>query len=103
MMTNFYYKKSNPDISFKKFHDLVIRLESFKSLKGHNYKILDWEDNNMIFERLSTHQIWKMDIQAVHRAYIELDEFKTDNFKPYLSRTRSPALGLLLSLKLLTI
>ncbi len=42
-----------------------------------------------------------MDLKDVYQAYIELTDFKTTNFKPYVPRRQSPALGLLLSLKLL--
>lgn len=57
----------------------------------------------MIFEGMSTNRIWKMDIKDVYIAYKEPETFRTRDFKPYLTRTYSPALGLLLTLKLLKI
>lgn len=95
------YNKTNPEISFENFLKLSKVLKSFKSLKGHEYLIEEWNDSIMTFERLSTNKIWKMDVKNVYKAYLELSSFKTVNFKPYVNRTHSPALGLLLTLKLL--
>lgn len=95
------YKKHIPDILFEDFFSKALLLEEFKSLKGKGYKIKNWENEVMFFERTSTGKLWNMDIRQVHKAYIELQDFKTINFKPYVQRTHSPALGLLLTLNLL--
>ena len=96
------YIKSNPEISFEDFFRQSKLLLKFKSLRGHEYEIKKWNETQMIFERLTTNKIWKMDLKDVHRAFLELNTFKTSDFKPYLNRTYSPALGLLITLKLLS-
>ncbi len=63
--------------------------------------IKGWNDTIMSFQRLSSNVIWKMDLKGVYQAYQELNDYKTINFKPYVPRTHSPALGLLIHLKLL--
>ncbi|RZJ56295.1 MAG: hypothetical protein EOO44_00055 [Flavobacterium sp.] len=39
---------------------------------------------------------WTMDLEKVLTAYKELIDFRTENFRSYVPRTHSPALGLLL-------
>lgn len=97
------YKKLNPEITFDNFFKLSKTLKSFESLKGSKYLVKDWNDSIMSFERLSTNKVWKMDIKNVYQAYIELESFRTSDFKSYVNRTHSPALGLILTLKLLKI
>lgn len=97
------YKKLNPEITFDDFFKLSKTFKSFESLKGHKYLVKDWNNSIMTFERLSTNKVWKMDIRNVYQAYIELESFRTSDFKSYVSRTHSPALGLILTLKLLEV
>lgn len=80
---------------------LVGPVVSFNSLEGYEYVVQKLEGCKMVFKRQSTEEIWDMDLRQVHKAYLELKDFKTVNFKPYVPLTHSPALGLLLHLKLL--
>ena len=96
------YKKTQTAISYQDFFDLVSPLKTFKSLRGNPYEDLSVDGSVMSFIRKTTGQRWKMDLKGVHKAYLELTDFKTENFKPYVPRTHSPALGLLLHLGLLT-
>lgn len=96
------YLKSNPKITFEDFFYLSQTLKKFKSLKGQEYVVKEWHQSEMLFERKSTNKVWKMDMKDVYKAYVELKSFKTSDFKPYLNRTYSPALGLLLTLELLS-
>ena len=96
-----YYKKTQPAISYQDFFNLVSSLKSFKSLRGNLYEELSIDGSVMSFVRRTTGERWKMDLKGVHKAYLELNDFKTANFKPYVPRTHSPALGLLLHLRLL--
>lgn len=96
------YLKSNPKITFEDFLKLSLTIDFFKSLRGQEYEVKEWHQTEMIFERKSTNKLWKMDIKDVYKAYIKLKTFKTSDFKPYLNRTYSPALGLLLTLELLS-
>ncbi|MFD0941556.1 hypothetical protein [Pedobacter boryungensis] len=95
------YIKTDPTISFAKFKEFVLPITNFKSLNGREYKVLGVEDNMMNFIRMSSGKKWAMDLIKVHQAYLELMDFRTENFRPFVPRTHSPALGLLLHLGLL--
>ena len=70
-------------------------------LLGREYRIIKFDETVLHFERLSTKKYWSMELKDIFRAYQELEDFKTINFKPYVRRTHS-ALGILLTLSLLT-
>ncbi|SDM33786.1 hypothetical protein SAMN05421813_11018 [Daejeonella rubra] len=95
------YKKTQPTISYQDFYNLAKSANSFNSLTGKFYDVISINDSTMNFVRKSSGMQWKMDLKGVHQAYLELNDFKTANFKPYVPRTHSPALGLLLHLMLL--
>lgn len=95
------YKKINQDIKYTDFFELVKELQSFKSLTGKEYEVLGIDGTVMSFLRKSTQKKWSMDLHGVHKAYLELTDFKTKNFQTYVPRKHSPALGLLLHLGLL--
>jgi len=95
------YKKTEPTITYSDFLHKVKGTTYFSSLTGKAYQVTALRGDIMSFIRIETGEEWKMDLSGVHRAYLELDDFKTVNFKPYVNRTHSPALGLLLSLGLL--
>lgn len=103
-----FYDKTNPDISLSDFRKKVAALTEFKSLTGKIYKVnlkeQQAENNpNILHIVRETNNGWIMDLEGVLAAYKNLIDFKTKNFAPYVkSRTHSPSLGLLLSLKLLT-
>ena len=58
-------------------------------------------DSIITFLRESTQKRWKMNLKDVHKAYLEITDFKTMHFKSYLPRTQSPALGLLIKMRLI--
>ncbi len=93
-------KKTNPNISYVDFCHLVKAITQFKSIKGNLYSVISIEDCIITFLRESTQKRWKMNLKDVHRAYLEITDFKTIQFKPYLPRTQSPALGLLIKMGL---
>lgn len=93
-------KKTNPTISYDEFYNLVKPITQFKSLKGNLYSVISIEDSIITFLRESTQKQWKMNLKDVHRAYLEIKDFKTIHFKPYLPRTQSPAFGLLVKIGL---
>ncbi|MDR6734911.1 hypothetical protein [Sphingobacterium sp. 2149] len=96
------FNKTNPTIAYEEFYYLVCSVDQFGSLTGKKYNVLSTENHVMSFLRVSTGKKWSMNLKEVHRAYLELTDFKTINFKPYVPRTHSPALGLLIHLELLT-
>jgi len=80
---------------------MVLPVINFKSLTGKEYDVKLLDADEMKFVRVSTGEKWSMNLKGVHQAYLELTDFKTANFKTYVPRTHSPALGLLLHLGLL--
>lgn len=95
------YTKTQPHISFDNFFKIVCSVTGFKSITGKGYIVTAIEGTKMNFIREETGEPWSMDLQDVHKAYKELKDFKTINFKPYVPRKQSPALGLLLHMGLL--
>ena len=95
------FSKTNPTIKYDEFYNLTKSVEFFKSLTGKEYDVKSLDANEMKFVRVSTGEKWSMNLKGVHQAYLELTDFKTVNFEPYVPRTHSPALGLLLHLGLL--
>ncbi|WP_149304898.1 hypothetical protein [Pareuzebyella sediminis] len=95
------YTKTKPEITFLEFLQLARPIVSFSSKTGKPYRITKLEGTILFFIRESTEKEWSMDLEGVHQAYLELEDFKTVNFKPFVPITHSPALGLLLHLKLL--
>lgn len=93
--------KTQPDITYLEFLELVKPLQSFRSINGRLYEVLLIEGSIIKFIRKATDKKWDMDLKGVHQAYLELSDFKTENFRPYVYRKHSPALGLLLSTGLL--
>lgn len=95
------YTKTNPTITYVDFYKLASPVKHFKSLTGKEYDVISGKNDIMTFVRKATGEIWSMDLKGVYQAYLELTDFKTINFKTYVPRTHSPALGLLLHLGLL--
>lgn len=95
------YTKTQPTISFIEFIKMVSPVAAFNSIKGEEYIVKSIERGTMKFVRKQTGKEWEMDLKGVHKAYIELKDFKTENFKPYVPLTHSPALGLLIKIELL--
>lgn len=95
------YTKTKPSISYADFYALTSRVTVFKSLTGKEYQVTSISNSIMTFTRKSTEESWSMDLTGVHKAYFKLTDFKTIHFKPYVPLTHSPALGLLLHLRLL--
>lgn len=95
------YTNTKPNITYQEFYKLVERVEYFKSLTGKDYEVSSIIGDEITFIRISTSKKWSMNLKGVRQAYLELTDFKTLNFKDYVSRTHSPALGILLYLNLL--
>lgn len=97
------YRKVEPFISKEDFLNRALSVSRFSSSEGKQYQVIDIENDEMHFRRLdaNTSIEWSMNLSNVYRAYSELDDFKTINFKPYVPITHSPARGLLLCLELL--
>lgn len=94
------FQKLKPIISLLKFIQKAKSVEVFKSSNGKMYQVIRIENDEMYFFRLDakSEKEWSMNLKEVYRAYKELEDFKTINFKPYVPITHSPARGLLLHL-----
>lgn len=82
---------------------MIKLVTSFTNSKGRLFVVVGILNNKMTFNRIdaSADVEWCMDLKEVYRAYYELSDFSTKNFKLYVPRTHSPARGLLLHLGLL--
>lgn len=97
------YRKLEPIISKEDFLNRALSVRRFTSSGGKLYQVIDIEKDVMHFRRLdaNTSIEWPMNLSNVYKAYFELTDFKTINFRPYVPITHSPARGLLLHLGLL--
>jgi hypothetical protein len=95
------YIKTNPNIKYLSFFNLAKEVKIFASLTGKEYEVIHIEGSQVNFIRKSTNTKWSMNLMKVHEAYLVLQDFKTENFRSYVNRKHSPALGLLLHLGLL--
>lgn len=85
------------------FLDKASKVKSFTSSNGRRYEVQRMENEEIFFLRLDakSENEWSMNLKEVYRAYKELEDFATVNFKPFVPITHSPARGLLLNLGLL--
>jgi hypothetical protein len=92
------YRKVEPIISKEDFLKRALSVKRFTSTGGKQYEVIKIENDEMHFRRLNANTSieWSMNLSNVYKAYSELEDFKTINFKPYVPHTHSPARGLLL-------
>ncbi|MFD0795486.1 hypothetical protein ACFQZX_17825 [Mucilaginibacter litoreus] len=97
------YKKNLPLITYTDFLARVALETHFTSAKGRRYEIQGIIDEVLIIVRLdaNTDFEWDIDLKKLYQAYTELDDFATENFRPYVPRRHAPARGLLLRLGLI--
>ena len=97
------FKKVKPIVSLSEFLDNARKVKSFTSSNGRRYEVQRIENEEMFFLRLDakSEEEWSMNLKEVYRAYKELEDFATVNFKPFVPITHSPARGLLLYLRLI--
>ena len=97
------FHKTKSVITLSEFLDKSSNVKSFTSSNGKRYQVELIENDIMYFLRLDAkkEKVWSMNLKEVYRAYIELEDFATINFKPYVPITHSPARGLLLHLGML--
>jgi len=97
------FHKTNSNISFTDFLAKARSVEMFNSSSGKRYLVLGTKNDIMYFKRLDAREeiTWKMNLKNVYEAYLQLDDFATINFKPFVPITHSPARGLLIYLGML--
>lgn len=97
------FQRTELIISLSEFLNRARKVKSFTSSTGKRYKITKFKNKEMYFIRLDakSNKEWNMSLEEIYKAYQELDNFATLNFKPYVPITHSPARGLLLHLGLI--
>lgn len=97
------FQKVKPIILLSEFLDKARKVRKFTSSTGRRYEVQRIENDEMFFLRLDakSEDEWSMNLKEVYKAYKQLEEFATVNFKPYVPITHSPARGLLLHLGML--
>lgn len=97
------FQKVKPIIPLSEFLDRSNKVKSFTSSNGRRYEVQRIKNDEMFFLRLDarSEEEWSMNLKEVYRAYKELEDFTTVNFKPFVPITHSPARGLLLHLGML--
>jgi len=97
------FQKVSPIISLPEFLDMARKVKSFTSSNGRRYEVHRIENDELFFLRLDAKSTveWSMNLKEVYRAYNELEDFSTVNFKPFVPITHSPARGILLHLGML--
>ena len=99
------FSKVKPILSAEDFLEKVKEVKEFISIpKGKRYQVIAIEGKKMRFFRVGTGKKWSMDLDGLYKAYKALDDSEfsnTENFRPYVSWTHSPARGLLVKLGLI--
>lgn len=97
------FQKIRPNISETEFLQKASQITKFTSSSGKNYAVLEITGVIMSFKRLDakSDKPWKMNLKDLYRAYKELNDFRTINFKQYVPITHSPGRGLLIHLGLI--
>jgi hypothetical protein len=97
------FQKGKQIVSFSEFLNNASKVKSFTSSTGKRYEVQRIENDEMLFLRLDakSKEEWRMNLKEVYRAYRELDDFATKNFRAFVPITHSPARGLLIHLGML--
>ena len=97
------YEKQLPVISYSDFVERAGSVTGYTSSSGKRYKVMDFDGEIMCIRRLDakTDLNWEIPLWKVYEAYVDLDDFSTESFKPYTPRRQSPSRGLLLHLQLI--
>lgn len=96
--------KTSPPVSYTEFINRVKKLSSFKSSNGREYKIKKLEGDVLCFVRINSkhpEKKWSFSLKNVYQAYVNLEDFRTVNFKKYIPIRHSPGRGLLISTDLI--
>jgi len=97
------FQRKLPIIPYPEFLARVAKETHFTSSLGKRYLITGLIGEVLHIERqdANTDIDWDIDLKKLYQAYTELEDFATENFRPYVPRRHSPARGLLLRLELI--
>jgi hypothetical protein len=97
------FRKKLPLITYPEFLERVKNETHFTSSHGKRYLVTALRDEVLHIERQDANRDidWDIDLKQLYNAYSELEDFATENFRPYVPRRHSPSRGLLLRLGLI--
>jgi hypothetical protein len=96
------YHKILPLISYPDFLSRANTVKKFTSSRGRRYEVDAVAEEVLFFRRMDAGGTdWDIDLKKLYQAYMELEEFATENFRPYVAQRHSPGRGLLLHLGLI--
>lgn len=96
------YRKQLPEIPYSEFINRAGNVKKFTSSQGKRYEVLELRDGLLFFRRMDAGGTdWDIDLKKLYEAYLALNEFSTEDFRPFVAHRHSPGRGLLLHLGLI--
>ncbi len=96
------YRKQLPEVAYADFIGRVATVKKFTSSQGKRYEVDGMMDEVLFFRRMDAGGTdWDIDLKKLYEAYRVLDDFSTENFRPFVAQRHSPGRGLLLHLGLI--
>lgn len=96
------YRKQLPEIPYSEFISRAGKVKKFTSSQGKRYEVDRLWDDVLFFKRIDAGgTAWDIDLKKLYEAYLALEEFSTENFRPFVAQRHSPGRGLLLHLGLI--
>ena len=84
-----------------KFISMISQVTTAESIKGRHYDSIKVVGKFIIGVRRSTSKSFKINIENLYNAYIELDVVDTKTLKPYVNGVQSPAYAILIKANLI--
>ena len=96
------YQKQLPEIPYGEFIMRAGKVQKFTSSQGKRYEVDGLLDDVLFFRRMDAGGTdWDIDLKKLYKAYLALEDFSTENFRPFVAQRHSPGRGLLLHLGLI--
>lgn len=96
------YRKQLPEITFAEFISRAGKVKKFTSSQGKRYEVDGLMNDVLFFRRMDAGGTdWDLDLKKLYEAYQTLEDFSTENFRPFVAQRHSPGRGLLLHLGLI--
>ena len=96
------YRKQLPAIPYEDFISRAGQVKKFTSSQGKRYEVDGLRNDVLFFRRMDAGGTdWDLDLKKLYEAYLVLEDFSTENFRPFVAQRHSPGRGLLLHLGLI--
>jgi hypothetical protein len=96
------YRKQLPEITYTEFISRAGKVKKFTSSQGKRYEVDGLMNDVLFFRRMDAGgSDWDMDLKKLYEGYLALEDFSTENFRPFVAQRHSPGRGLLLHLGLI--